>query len=138
MKEIKHVSFNEIILISAKERFEEDYPLTHYVGSLSGDNGRDSTILDILIFNCSSSKDIPSVVDKEINTLKDYLVQNPEVREIPGQIVFFLKLKEEIEDTSLRHDPPEELVNFLSGHGFRGLGKDKAIFLSGVSSLVEK
>jgi hypothetical protein len=137
MKEIKHISLSEIILIPAKEKFEEDYLLSHYVGSLNGSDGECSTTVHIMLFNCSNIMEIGSIIDSEVKNLEDYLRKNPEVKEISTQIDFFSKLKEDIKNSPLYHDPPEELIDCLSSRGFKMLDKNNLIFLSGVGSLVE-
>lgn len=137
MKEIKYVSFSEMILIPAKNKFERDYPLSHYVGSLKGDNGKDSTTVHVMVFNCLESAEIPSLIDLEIKNLNDFLLKNPEKNEFIKQIYFFSNLKKEIETLSLNHEPPTELINCLSEKSFYELDKTKVIFISGVSSLIE-
>jgi hypothetical protein len=136
MKEIKHVSFNEIILIPARDKFEEDYPLTHYAGQLNGSNGDSSSTVHVMLFNCSNIIETVALVDLEISNLKDYISKNPEVKEITSQIEFFSNLKGDIENPCLHHDPPKELIDYLSHKGFE-LDKNNLIFLSGISSLVE-
>ena len=136
MKEIKHVSFNEIILIPARDKFKENYPRFHCGCSLTGSNEDSSIIVHVLMFNCSNIVEILALVDSEIEDLKKYIAQNLGVKEIENQIEFFSNLKGEIENPSLHHEPPQELIDYLSHKGFE-LDKNNLIFLSGVSSLVE-
>jgi hypothetical protein len=138
MKEIKHVSLSEIVLIPAKEKFEEDYPFSHYVGSIIGSNGEISTSIQVMIFNCKEANEISSVIDLEIKDTGEYIVKNPEDKELlSSQLDFFSSLKKDIENLSLRHEPSEELINVLSDKGFHELKKENVIFISGVSSLIE-
>jgi len=133
MKTIKYIGFNEMLLIPAKGRFEEDYPFSHYLGQIHGENSENSTTVHVMIFNCCESEEISSLIDCEINTLKDC----SELTEMQSQIDFFTNLKKEITDKSLLHDPPDELINYLKDTKIRELDKKNVIFLSGVSSLIE-
>jgi hypothetical protein len=139
MKEIKQISFSEMLLIPAKERFKGDFPFSHYVGSLNGTNGENSSLVYVMIFNCIGIGEIPALVEKEINQLREYLEKHPEEKEIAEhQIEFFSKLKKEIETPALYHDSPEELIYHLTHYrGFCNLNKENLIFLSGVSYLLE-
>ena len=135
MKNVKDVLFNELVLIPAREKFEEDYYLSHYCGCLGGSG------VNVLLFNCSNIIELVELIDVEIEDLRDYISKNAEVKEeveeIDTQINFFSHLKEKIENQSLHHDPPQEIINCLLQKGFQMLDINNIFFLSGVSSLVE-
>jgi hypothetical protein len=138
MKEIKSSSLSEIILIASREKFEEDYPLFLYIGKLKGSNGLISTTVHVMFLNCENVQDIPRTVDLEIKSTKEYVSQNPENKEpLLSQAESLLNLRKEIENPYLRHDPSEELINFISDKISCKLKREQVIFLSGVSSLVE-
>ena len=104
---------------------------------MGGSNGISLNTVHVLLFNCSNIIELVELIDLEIETLRDYSSQNPEVKEIDTQIDFFLRLKEEIKNPSLNHEPPRELIDCLLHKGFHMLDKNNIFFLSGVSSLVE-
>lgn len=138
MKEIKQISFSEMLLVPARNRFESnEYPYSHYKGHICGENEEMKSTVHILLFNCSLPGEIPSLVDLEIQNLEKYISENPHVEEIKSQIEFFLILKKELSDKQLHHSPPDELIQFISENCLPELKKENVLFLSGVSSLVE-
>ena len=138
MKEIKHISFNEILLIPAKNRFENsEYPYSHYKGHICGENGRDSTTVHINLFNCFSKNEIPSIVDLEIKDLQNYISENPHVEEVKTQLEFFLKLKDDLDEAAFYHTPSDELIQFISEKCLPEVKKENVIFLSGILNLIE-
>jgi len=138
MKEIKYISFSEMLLIPLKSKFENsDYPFSHYKGYICGKNEESSTTVHLLLFNCTKREEIPCLVDSEIEDLKKYISENPHVEEIKSQIEFFLKLKEELNNSALHHTPSEELIQFVSSQCVPEIKKENVVFLSGVRSLIE-
>jgi hypothetical protein len=138
MKTIKHISFNEKILIPAKQDFNESSVLWHFKGTINGEKCGGPTTVHVLSFNCEKSEEILSIVESEISLIEDSLNVNSEDKAIIYQKNFFLNLKKEIENQALHHETPKELIDFLSMQGIGGLKKDNLIFLSGVSSIAEE
>jgi hypothetical protein len=138
MKEIKHVSFNEMILIPARSRFENSSLLSYCVNKpLNSSCEKGSSICWIILFNCEKAEEIPSLVEKEIELIQKEIELYSDKKILLTQLDFFSNLKKEIEDFALRHDAPESVLNIISRAGLHGVTNENVIFISGISSLVE-
>lgn len=139
MKEIKQISFTEFILIPARSKFEGPSPLSYLLKDpINGSTGEGSTVsVYVILFNCETVKDIPSIVELEIQNLEKEIESNSNTEILQSNLDFFLRLKKDISDNSLRHDAPDDLLYIFSKTGAPRLKKGDVIFISGVSSLVE-
>jgi hypothetical protein len=139
MSKSKKVSITELLLVPAKRNFRGD-SCSNYrsAGLFNSRNGKTSTKVYVMRFNCKRIEEIPKLIKLEIHNLASYFANNPEVKDIVSQVEFFINLNEELEDLSLRQNPPEKLMDFLEGKGFFGINKENVIFISGVPPFLEE
>lgn len=139
MKKIKQISFTEFILIPAKSKFGGSSHLSYCLKDpINNSNGMGSSASAyVLLFNCETVNEIPSIVELEIQTLQKKIESDSNKEILQSKLDFFSRLKKYLEDKSLRHDAPDDLLFIFSKTGCPRLKKDDVIFISGVASLVE-
>ncbi len=138
MKKIKNLSFTGIILIPAKNKFQEKLPHSVCPGALESSGGCSSSLIYVMVFNCDKTEEIIPLIDLEIREAESQLKEYPGKKIFTNQLEFFSNLKKDLGDSLMKHDVPEELLDELYKTGeFGKLKKEEVIYLSGVSSLVE-
>lgn len=139
MKEIKKISFSEMLLVPAKMKFAAQLPLSYLLKDpINGSNGEGlTTTVYTMLFNCETVNEIPSLIGLEIENLQKKIELNPDKEVLQSNLEFFLNLKRDVLNASLRRNAPDDLLFIFSKTGDPRLKKEDVIFISGVSSLVE-
>ena len=139
MKEIKQISFSEMLLVPAKIKFAAQVPLSYLLKDpIKGSNGEGlTTTVYTMLFNCETTQEIPDIIDLEIKNLQKEIESNPDKEVLQSNLEFFSNLKRDILNASLRRNAPDDLLFIFSKTGDPRLKKEDVIFISGVSSLVE-
>lgn len=140
MKEIKQITFSEILLIPSKRKFEgSSHSFYCLKDPINGSDGeRLSTSVYVILFNCEEVSEIKPIIEMEIQNIERKIELSEDKKILQFNLDFLLNLKRFILDNSLHHDAPDDLLFIFSKTGAPRLKKENVIFISGVSSLVEE
>jgi hypothetical protein len=140
MTELKQVNFTETVCVAKATAFNGSSALSHYAGNIKGTNGSCSTIVNIMLFNTNSKDGIVNLIKDERTVLKNAIVKEKDEKKsktLTEHLAYFSKLLQEVTDPLLVKEMPKELESCL--HKERILiSSEEAIFISGVTDIVEK
>ena len=139
MSKLKKVSIIELLLIPAKCKFKGN-SCSNYrsAGLFNSRNGKTSTKVYVMWFNCKKIEEISKLIKLEIYELTSYFAKNPNVKDMISQVEFFTNLYGELGDLSLWQNPPEKLITFLASKESLKISRENVIFISGVPSFIEE
>lgn len=128
MKQPKEIQLASTLLVACPEYCAGGE--FNYIDRITGSNGKVTDVIDVVVLNCNSAEEIPAFLDKTLTVLKEL----PKTDVVQNNISFMEKMKSEI-GTIYQKDVPEGLIAHICNSARMELGKNKMLYLTGVTSI---